>query len=187
MPVVVTVATNGGLDLRWATLYNLLANATIQDGATSTELPSSRANSHNDANVRFVVAGNGFTFSGTFPAIEPTGGTVEGITIQTEAGITLATFAGFAIDAATLAAALDTYTAGGPGTLYLLLSTPSSGSSPTTPPGVGAMIPLKAATSPITLSAPRAMALPSAVPVRTPSTEGRGPSTVPPTSPLRSA
>src|SRR5262245_48419418 len=117
MPVAVTVATNVGLDLRWATLYNLLANATIQDSSTSTEFTAVVTGQFdgNDADVRFVVAGNGFTFSGTFPAIDLTGGTVEGISIQTEAGITLATFAGFAIDAATLAASLDTYTAGGPG------------------------------------------------------------------------
>ena len=118
MPVTITVAANGGLDLRWATLYNLFANATIQDGGTGTEFTAvvTGAFDGNDANVRFVIQGTGFTFSGSFPAIELTGGTIADITMQTEAGVTLATFFGFAIDGATFAAALDTYSAGGPGT-----------------------------------------------------------------------
>ena len=118
MPVTVTVASNGGLDLRWATVYNLFANATIQDGGTSTEFTAVVTGQFdgNDADVRFIVEGTGFTFSGSFPTIELTGGTIDNITIQTEAGVTLATFVGFGIDGAAFAAALDTYTAGGPGT-----------------------------------------------------------------------
>ena len=65
---------------------------------------------------RFVIQGTDFTFSGSFPAIQLTGGTINSVAMQTEAGVTLATLAGFAIDGATFAAALNTYTAGGPGT-----------------------------------------------------------------------
>ena len=118
MPVTVTVAANGGLDLRWATLYNLFANATIQAAGTDAQFTALVTGQFdgNDADVRFIFEGTGFTFSGSFPAIELIGGTIDNITMQTEAGVTLDTFVGFGIDGAAFAAALNTYTAGGPGT-----------------------------------------------------------------------
>ena len=67
-----------------------------------------------DADIQFVVQGSGFTYSGSFPNIELTGGTIESFSLQTEAGVELASFAGFSIDAVTFTAALDAYTAGGP-------------------------------------------------------------------------
>ena len=188
MPVTVTVAANGGLDLRWATLYNLFANATIQDGGTSTQFTAVVTGQFdgNDADVRFIVEGTGFTFSGSFPAIELTGGTIDNVTMQTEAGVTLATFAGFGIDGATFAAALDTYTAGGPGTpdpsaldaIFKALQYNATGGGGNDTLEGGNL-------SATTLSAEPVTTLPSAVLARMPLMEVPGPSTGPPTSPRR--
>ena len=187
MPVTITVAANGGLDLLGLArqpIWNYYSGGG-RDGVYGRRQIG--AFDGNDADVRFVIQGTGFTFSGSFPAIELTGGTIADITMQTEAGVTLATFFGFAIDGATFAAALDTYSAGGPGTpdpsaldaIFRALSynTAGGGGNDTLEGGDLAMSSTVAG----------ATTLQSAVRARTRSTEGQGPWTVPPTSPRRLA
>ena len=65
MPVV-NIATNNGLDLRWATLYNLFANSPIQGSGTTTQFTAIDIGAFNsqDADVKFIVEGTGFTYTG---------------------------------------------------------------------------------------------------------------------------
>ena len=79
--VTVTVQTAGGIDLRWATLYNEMANSPIGAGGTATQyicVDNGQFNGQS-APIKFVVTGTGFTYSGSFPNIQLTGGTITGI------------------------------------------------------------------------------------------------------------
>jgi Ca2+-binding RTX toxin-like protein len=112
--VTVDISTNDGIDLRLATLYDQIANSPIDAGGSATQFTASDSGQFNGntAPIKFVIGGSGFTYSGTFPNIELTGGTITDVTEQDGSGNTLATFTGFSIDAAAFAAALNTYVEG---------------------------------------------------------------------------
>ena len=102
--MTVTAQTAGGIDLRWATLYDELANSPIAAGGTATQytcVDNGQFNGHTAA-IKFVVTGTGFTYSGSSPNIQLTGGTITGIQEQDTSNNVLATFAGLSISATAL-------------------------------------------------------------------------------------
>ena len=115
LPVTVTVQAANGIDLRWATLYNEFANSPIGAGGTSTEYTCVDSGQFNgqSAPIKFVVTGTGFTYSGTFPNIQLTGGTITGVQEEDSSNDVLATFTGFSTSATAFEAAMASYVAGG--------------------------------------------------------------------------
>ena len=110
-PVVnLSVLTANGIDLSWSTLYNQMANSEVLAGGTATEFTVVDTGHFNGqtANLKFVVNGTGFTYSGT----DVTGGTITGITVTDGSDVTLATFSGFDIAISDFLSALDTYSNG---------------------------------------------------------------------------
>jgi hypothetical protein len=170
MTVTVNISTSSGLDLRWSTLYNLFANSPIQVGGSGAEFTTIDSGTFNgqDADVKFIFQGSGFTYSGAFPDVQLTGGTITGITMQTEAGVTLATFSGFSISAETFMSAMNTYTDGhapppsGDGNPDSSGLDGSSGPCNTMQPEAAATIHLEGATWPTPLSAGLVTTSPSA-------------------------
>ena len=68
-PISVTVQTAAGIDLRWATLYDEMANSPIGAGGSTTQYicaDSGQFNGHTAA-IKFLVTGTGFTYGGGFP------------------------------------------------------------------------------------------------------------------------
>ena len=114
MAVTVVVSTGNGIDIRLGTLYDAWANSPIQAGGSTTSFTSVDTGSYNgnDLPLKFTVSGSGLTYSGAFPNIQLTGGTINSFTELDDANNTLATFTGFSISAATFQSAMNTYTAG---------------------------------------------------------------------------
>jgi RTX calcium-binding nonapeptide repeat (4 copies) len=111
----VTVQTSSGVDLRWATLYDELANSTIATGATATQYTAVDGGNFNGhtASLKFVVSGTGFTYSGTGAAAQVAGGTITQIQVEDLSSNVLATFAGLSISGAPFQSAINSYIAGG--------------------------------------------------------------------------
>ena len=113
--VTATVQTASGINLGWGTLYDELANSPIAAGGTATQftLADTGAFNGDNARIKFVIAGAGFTYSGSFPAIQLTAGTITGLQEEDTSNNVLATFTGFSISATAFNAAMNTYMAGG--------------------------------------------------------------------------
>ena len=60
-----------------------------------------------------MITGTGFTYSGSFPNIQLTGGTITGVQETDSSNNVLATFTGFSISATAFNAAMASYVAGG--------------------------------------------------------------------------
>jgi Ca2+-binding RTX toxin-like protein len=116
----VTVETAGGIDLRWATLYNEMANSPIGAGGTATQYTCVDSGQFNgqSAPIKFVVSGSGesgsaFTYSGSFPNIQLTGGIISSVQEEDTSNNVLATIAGLSIMATDFNSAMASYVAGG--------------------------------------------------------------------------
>ncbi len=110
----IAVETANGIDLRWATLYNEMANSPIGTGGTATQYTCVDSGQFNgqSASIKFVVTGTGFTYSGSYPNIQLTGGTITGVQVEDSSNV-LATFTGLSISATAFQAAMASYVAGG--------------------------------------------------------------------------
>ena len=112
----VTVSTNSGIDLRFnPTLYNQFANSPINAGGSTTQFIATHTGTYNggpDLPIKFVVAGTGLTYSGAYPNIQLTGGTITSFTQQDDSSNVLATYTGYSISATAFQAAMNTYTSG---------------------------------------------------------------------------
>ena len=111
----VVVSTASGLDTRWATLYDEFANSPIVAGGTATQYTAADTGAFNGhtAALKFVVTGSGFTYSGSAPNIQLTGGIINSVQEEDTSNNVLATFSGLVIPATTFQAAMNTYVAGG--------------------------------------------------------------------------
>ena len=113
--VTLNVATASGIDLSFATLYDEMANSPIGAGGSSTQftnVDTGAFNGHTANGIQFVVSGVGFTYSGSFPNIQLTGGTINSVVEKDASNITLATFSGFHIDAVAFNSAMGSYVTG---------------------------------------------------------------------------
>jgi Ca2+-binding RTX toxin-like protein len=111
----VTVSTASGVDTSWATIYNELANSPIAAGGSATQYIATDTGVFNGqgAAIKFVVTGSGFTYSGSSPNIQLTGGIINSLQVEDTSSNVLATFSGLVILAATFQAAISSYVAGG--------------------------------------------------------------------------
>ncbi len=108
-----TLTVAAAADLRWATLFDELANSPIASVGTSTQFTCVDTGSFNGhvAAIKFVVTETGLTFSGSFPSIQLTGGTITGIQVVGSSNNALATFTGLLISATAFQSALSAYMA----------------------------------------------------------------------------
>jgi len=113
MSVTVNIQAAGGYSHYWNNFYTQLANSPIADGSDTAFLAIDNGDFNGEAfGTRFIFSGTGFTYSGSFPDIHLTSGTITGIEIRDAADNVLATFTGFDISASAFNSALATFVTG---------------------------------------------------------------------------
>ncbi len=91
-----------------------MANSPIEAGGSATEFIADDTGAFNGqtSGTKFVISGTGLTYSGSFPNIHLTSGTITAIEMRDAPDNVLATFTGFNIPAATFNSAMATYVTG---------------------------------------------------------------------------
>ena len=113
MTVIVNVQATGGFSHFWSSFYNQLANSPIADGSgNGVHRRRHRRLQRSDVRNEVRHLGNRLTYSGSFPNIHLTSGTITAIEVRDAPDNVLATFTGFNIPAATFNSAMATYVTG---------------------------------------------------------------------------